>query len=293
MDTFREYREFSKRGTPDCPFSKYHFTRSRSGTIASVHWHPELEIIYARNGCVRLHVERTDYNLEPGTIAFINPNELHGLASAHETCEYDAFVFPLSLVSLPETHFFQRDFIQPISSGNLSFPRILYPEQLAHSEISNALNQIVQCSVTDQNYKLTAFTMIMNIFTIMVTQPSMIRHTHPVSRKSYDAIKTCLQYINKNYPQKVTLQQIADQVHLCPNYLCSIFKAYTGQTLFEHLNHVRIEKAAEMLRCTELNVLETAQACGFDSVNFFVKKFTQHMGVTPKKYSKQNYIGVK
>ena len=87
--------------------------------------------------------------------------------------------------------------------------------------------------------------------------------------------------------EHLTLTDIADYVHLHPNYLCTLFKNYTGQTVFENLTQIRIHHAANLLRLEAIPISQVATECGFESVSFFTQKFKQLIGMTPKKYSRQ------
>ena len=97
----------------------------------------------------------------------------------------------------------------------------------------------------------------------------------------------CLEYIKNNYTQKLTLQELAELVHLQPNYLCAVFKARTGRTIFEHITRYRCSWAAKLLRSTPLPVNQIAERCGFPSISFFTRKFTALHGWSPTAYRKQ------
>ena len=100
-------------------------------------------------------------------------------------------------------------------------------------------------------------------------------------------MEACIQYINKHYQEKISLQQLADHVGLHPNYLCNRFKSVVGQTVFEYLTQTRLEQAWDLLNITELPVAEICQRCGFHSVGFFSRKFRERYGLTPKQAHKK------
>ena len=107
-------------------------------------------------------------------------------------------------------------------------------------------------------------------------------------QQSHETVKQTLAYLSQHYAEHLTLQQIAHHVHLHPNYLCSLFKDFTGHTVFHHLIGIRIENASQILKNESMSINDTAMACGFESASFFSKKFKEYMGCSPKEYRQQN-----
>lgn len=285
MNKFRE--KIAVRGTADCPFQRYSIKRSCAGDIISnIHWHPEAEILYMRQGTVEVHADKTAFLLSPQEIAFIPPGQLHTVYSTTNDCNYDAFVFSLDLIKLPESHFFQKEVITPLWSGRLRFPYLLTPADDEYPAVSQALDIVCKTENKSSAYKRTVFISTVQILTAMMDK--LLPGSSISANKSNEIFKSCLHYMNQNFANRITLRELADHVHLHPNYLCALFKDYTGQTVFQHLIRIRIENAAELLRSQDISVSDTAALCGFESTSFFAKKFKAIMGVTPKEYSIQH-----
>lgn len=93
-------------------------------------------------------------------------------------------------------------------------------------------------------------------------------------------------YIDENFTSHCTLAEIAECVHVSPNYLHTLFKGVTGQTPFEYVTQKRINKAKRLIMAGELTLLEIALACGFCSQSHFNKVFRECTGQTPAAYRK-------
>jgi AraC-like DNA-binding protein len=91
-------------------------------------------------------------------------------------------------------------------------------------------------------------------------------------------------YIDENFSSSCTLSEIAECVHVSPNYLHTLFKSVTGQTPLEYVTQRRINKAKRLIMAGELTLLEVALACGFCSQSHFNKVFREHTGQTPATY---------
>ena len=284
MDALRENRP---RGTSDCPIALYHITAGTSGIVSPVHWHPEFEILLVHKGCIHVRTGTESFLLSAGSVAFIHPNELHAMDSAGVNCEYDAFVISLDLLALSPSHFFTRDFVVPLRSGNLLLPRVLLPDTNLCATVSAALKRIVLNEADADRFKITAFTAIVEVCAAVFHIAEKRIPSDTAEHNGNMAVKACICYLECYYDQPLTLEMIASHVHLHPNYLCSLFKKYTGETIFQHLHRIRVEKAAAMLQNSSISVSEAADRSGFESVSFFTRKFKEIMGLTPGQFQKR------
>lgn len=105
-----------------------------------------------------------------------------------------------------------------------------------------------------------------------------------VPGKNNELIKKAVQYISKNYAEPITLETVADLVHLNPAYFSTIFKQSTGSSFREYLNMVRIEESKRLLSNTDYTLIDIAIATGFENQSYFSKVFKKYTGLTPKQY---------
>ena len=279
-------RETRPRGTPDFPFARYRQVNKEPGVFhTKAHYHPEIEIIYVHQGNVGLLTDQTEVLLQTGDVALLSPNALHSLKSYSREADYQAMVFSTELIAFPGTHFFQQTFLQPLQDGELAFPVRIAAEDHQAAPIRNAVKTICDADPEAANYKITVLSLLFQICSDVT--PYLQATREGAIARGNEAVKACVTYLEENYHEKITLEMIADHVHLHPNYLCALFKNFTGQSIFRHLIQLRIENAARMLRKEHISVSEAALRCGFESVSFFTRKFKAHMGVTPKAYAKR------
>lgn len=275
-----------QRGTPDLPFSWYHFHFKSLKNVAHTHWHPEQEILYVRSGALNVMVGKTTYTLQAGDICFVSPNALHNVSTDACNTEYEAFVYSYDLLTLPSSHFFQNAVTAPLRDGRLTLPVVMHSNDPSYQAASAIIEQLCVKGSNTLQYKLSVFNGLVALHTALTGRLTPVDSCD----RSVDnqAVKACIAYLNSHYAEKITLDALAQVVHLHPNYLCSLFKEYTGQTLFQMLMHIRLERAAEMLQSTDCTVCLAASQCGFDSVSFFSRKFAQIIGMSPKSYSQQH-----
>ena len=95
-----------------------------------------------------------------------------------------------------------------------------------------------------------------------------------------------LEYIRIHYRERLSLEDLAEQFHLSPKYLSRYFKEHFHLTLSQHISHLRLNHARELLETTDLSVTDIAMQSGFSGVSFFIRSFTEANGISPLKWRK-------
>ena len=95
-------------------------------------------------------------------------------------------------------------------------------------------------------------------------------------------------YMEEHIDQKLTIPALSRRFCLAPTSLKTGFRRQYGQPVHTWLRCRRLERAAELLRSSELGVLEVAQAVGYNSASQFGAAFQRQYGVTPSQYRKMS-----
>lgn len=103
-----------------------------------------------------------------------------------------------------------------------------------------------------------------------------------------ERIRRIMEYIQKHYAEKITLEDLAEQIHLCRSESCRLFKRYMKESMFDYLLDYRVERSLELLRCPDLDVTQIAGRVGFSSPGYYSKIFKRKMGCTPLEYRKSH-----
>ena len=90
--------------------------------------------------------------------------------------------------------------------------------------------------------------------------------------------------IQESYAQPLSLEQVAAEVHLTPEYFSRIFKEEVGVTFVNYLTDVRLRHSVQMLETTALRVQDVAQAVGYSNVSYFSTIFKKKYGMSPYEY---------
>ena len=94
-------------------------------------------------------------------------------------------------------------------------------------------------------------------------------------------------FLAANLDRDVDLQAIAAEAALSPYYFTRQFTAYVGVPPYRYLIGLRIDRAQQLLRETELTVTQICHRVGFNSLSHFTTTFRQHIGVSPSTYRRR------
>lgn len=91
-------------------------------------------------------------------------------------------------------------------------------------------------------------------------------------------------FIKENYQYHLTLDEVAEKVHVSPAYLSRIFKEERNESFVRYLTKIRIENAKKLLSKTNLEIGLIASKVGFRNQNYFTTVFRKQEGITPSDY---------
>lgn len=136
-----------------------------------------------------------------------------------------------------------------------------------------SFRKIVSCETLDE---------LNDVFNSLVLDLADYRSIKSLSRQTL--MNRILTYIQNNYQNSISLNDIARQVYLSPTYLSSIISNETGKGFSDLLNEVRIQKATELLSDPKKKITEIAYAVGYNEPQYFTMTFKKYMDMTPRDY---------
>ena len=97
-------------------------------------------------------------------------------------------------------------------------------------------------------------------------------------------INRIVQFVEKNYNRKISLEDVGEQVGMSASSVSRFFKKRTRHNFWDYLNGFRIDRAAQMMIETEHTISEISYACGFNNISNFNRVFRERIGTTPIDY---------
>lgn len=104
-------------------------------------------------------------------------------------------------------------------------------------------------------------------------------------------IAQAVAHVRTNLSGELNIATSAALAHMSESYFSRLFKSEMGVGFVEFVNGARIEKAKQMLTCTDLRIGEIAQAVGMDNPNYFSILFRKQAGMSPGEYRAKHVRG--
>ena len=128
------------------------------------------------------------------------------------------------------------------------------------------------------------------IFLIKCARRVKMRHLKPAAKIHSDSEKRLEKlrlFIDRHYHQHFGIAHLAGMAGFSPNYLCRLFKTYTGRSLIEYTNERRIQAAMLLLKTTSKQIIDIAGQSGFNDLSHFNHVFRKIAGTSPGKFRKE------
>ncbi len=120
----------------------------------------------------------------------------------------------------------------------------------------------------------------------------MISYAKPQTNIDYSnhIVKVTQEYLEGHYSEDISLEDIAAQVNISPQYFSKLIKKNTGFNFIDWLSMLRVKKAKELLTNSDLTVKEVCFMVGYKDPNYFSRIFKKRIGITPSEYIKKQLL---
>ena len=120
--------------------------------------------------------------------------------------------------------------------------------------------------------------------------PAIRAFSDSVTQK--DAVQLAKEYIANNISQNLSVKDVADYVHLSPEYFTKLFKKEVGQNIKNYILQVKVDVAKDLLGNPNIPISIVALDLGYSNFSHFTQMFKKFEGITPTDYRK-NLLGDK
>jgi two-component system, response regulator YesN len=127
---------------------------------------------------------------------------------------------------------------------------------------------------------------------LRVCGDNLLKESNPDEDRSQLLIDQVIKYVEEHYMEDIGIGQIAQELHVTPNYLSTLFHKRIGVTFIKYLTRIRILKAKELLADPKNKVQKVAETVGYYSTRHFTKLFTEIIGCYPSEFQKNIRSGI-
>lgn len=264
----------------------FYVSKVKMTTDGVYHDHDFAELAYILSGRGGYLIDGVEYSVEAGDLVICNPGvkHTHIITNPKEpTIEF--------ISGFTDFHF------KNMAPNSIEFPDggcIMHTSAALRQELSMHCHTMIaekeSCLAGKYfMFKTHLMQMLLKVMRELVaeTSPGQTGCTFESYNKSY-AVNRIINYLNENYEQKISLEQIARNMYLSPVYISKIFKEETGESPINYLIKIRLEKARDILLSGHGSSIKgIANRVGYEDVYHFSKLFKKYYGISPLYYKKR------
>lgn len=124
------------------------------------------------------------------------------------------------------------------------------------------------------------------VISVFLQQISCKREPPELRNPGDRRLRKVCEYVHRHYYREIKLPEMASDIGMTEPAFCRFFKKATGEHFTDYVKKVRIDYAARQLLDTDDTVSGIGYNCGFNTADYFIRKFKEVKGCTPGKYRK-------
>ena len=290
-------RELIQHGTDGFPMTVNHDDLwAFEGRNVPIHWHNDLEFGLPKDGELIYQVYQKSYCIRPGEAILLNRNAPHSCHSPNnKRVRYSSVIVRPDLLYGEFGCDIEKNCFRPFL-GNAAVPCILLKKEKKYEkEMIDLLNQVEQ--LFDQKpfcFELRIKGILCEIFAkILEESKREVPEFVASNQLELERLEQMLGYIHEHYDSGISLQQMAEQIHLSREGCCRLFKKMTGKTITGYLGDYRLGKSLQLVQSGQYSITQVAEMNGFSNASRFASAFRKRFGYNPGEYNRFNNVSGK
>lgn len=245
-----------------------------------LHWHSYLEIFFTLEGSIMITTNSLSFYLDEGDICFLNSGVIHSVSQTGVNNR----VINMKIATTENGPFYKMN--------RFRFDDTKYLNDLKNNLVPlSSLQQILFYIYYEYKKKLPGYkSMILSLlnalFGIMIRFSYLVPKSDSdfMSDGSLERLNVILQYLDEHYSEKISLQNMAKQLHMNYYYLSHFFKDTAGVSFQEYVNRLRLDKSLTLLVDRGKTITSIALETGFPNTKSYTTAFKAKYGMLPSKY---------
>ncbi len=273
----------------ETPYSRsdpdIYFEESFSPGDIRPHYHNMQQILFIREGTVKICVNQKEYTGKPGSILFFSNLESHSVTILKYPYKRYVLSFPVDFSFLPmrESRFYGILLQRPENFSHMI--RLKGPEEKTVAVLFGEM--LCECRDKNPGWQLITACQISRLLVELYRFSPSSFPDNPVSGTAR-IVLDIQKEITEGFEGELSLEGFAQKHFISKYHLSREFRRITGYNFREYLILQRISSAKDLLAHTDLPVAEVCLRCGYPNVNHFIRIFKNAAGITPLQYKKEH-----
>ena len=250
------------------------------------HFHKDIEMLSVHSSCMGYCVNGSSIFLEKGDTIFVNSDQLH-YSYAIPPREGRYVIAVLHPRILCSNYAVEAKAVLPVIS-NKKVPYIHFRNGDRDAAAIQELMFYLHRQALGNEFLITKT--FYEIWEIIMTR---FNETGDFSRDEYvnkdvhnEVLKAMMNYVDKNYMNNITLNEIASAGGVSKSLCNKIFSKYTQMTPIEYIMHFRTRKVADLLQEGDMSMTQIAEKTGFSNASYMTETFKKFYKFSPREYKK-------
>lgn len=258
-----------------------HVKSSKKYNMHAQHYHDAYEVYFQADGERYMFLDDIGYTLKRGDLVILKPFDIHYMES-RDIEFYERYVMNFSedMLKCILTEVDIKILFDGISSC------IVHLDDEQYSLVLEYFKKIQK--FREKGGALSEKLTISALFQFISAIKDISKSNETVtSRNTPDEIVRAIEYINNNYKEDITLDVMADAVHISKYHFSRLFHKSTGATFLQYLYNVRLVKVHALLTETNISLKNIAIKTGFSSSSHLSRIFKQVYGISPQQFRRE------
>ena len=272
----------------------FHSTVNPGQRAYRQHHHTEFEISVFISGNGTYTVGNKVYHFRKGDVFMFSSNEIHCITNieADEPMDLLNIHFEPRFIWSAGNDLFDARFLKIFFERNENYENRLDRDNPATAEIRELILSIEkEFEVKKPEHELMIKVDILKILVTAIRSYNYVKDNacaFTIRQQSLYNLEKAMDYIDKNLTENISLDNLAKNANMSRTYFCTVFKKLNGISPWDYITIKRVEKAIELLKTTNLTMLELALKCGFNNTANFNRAFKKVTSKVPSDYILKN-----
>lgn len=273
------------------PIECFRFDAKNEDFPVKSHWHYFAEIIYMYSGTSTITVNGKSETLTAGDLMMIPPSAVHsitapdGVFPIYAGLKFDLSKFPSQISYSPSPRSIFR------FAAETEMPFCIRRDDTDEMECSGIFADCIAEAQSrrygyDMMLRAQIYRLIYRIIRFWTAQGLDLSICKEPADSS-DSLDCITELIDEHLSEPIRVQELAARCHLSYSAFAARFRERYGISCKDYIIRMRIFKAEEYLRFTDLDMLSISRATGFSDSSHLIRCFQQHRGITPKQFRMQ------
>ncbi|GAE28853.1 AraC family transcriptional regulator [Alkalihalobacillus hemicellulosilyticus] len=260
---------------------------SSKGEMRTYHLHDDFEIYFLIKGERAYIVHNIHYPIKEQSLVFINRNIAHKTATLNNH-NYYRIVMNFRESFIPQHALYLIDilFSKSPTVVTLNDQDTMRFSQIVEILLYEYNERQCESSLYIQALLIQLLILSKRLYEKQSDSSSNIYHNQP----SEVLISRVMKYIYDQLEKDLPLQQLAKEFHISEQHLCRQFRRWTGCTVVQYINAVRVNEAKRLLIETDEYINTISKKVGYSNHAHFCRVFKQHLGISPSTYRDKHRI---